>query len=86
MGVERQERGRRVYLGLPQKRNLSPCVLAMPSMLPPGHSVTPAWPLWLPSVLSWATGLSLAQLREIMSGSETKATCQRWHRAQLPDF
>ena len=36
------------------------------------HSVTPAWPLWLPSVLSWATGLSLAQLREIMRGSETK--------------
>ena len=35
MGVERQERGRRIYLGLPQKRKLSPCVLVMRSMLPP---------------------------------------------------
>ena len=53
MGVERQERGKRVYLGLPQKRKLSPvswsCSPCCPQYV---HSVTPAWPLWLPSVLS----------------------------------
>ena len=47
------------------------CVLVTPSTLPPAHSVVSAWPLQLASVLSWATGLGLAQLREITRGSET---------------
>ena len=58
--VWRGRRGEEGFILGSHRRESSPCVLVMPSMLPPVHSVTPAWPLWLPSVLSWATGLSLA--------------------------